>query len=745
MVMNGQGQGDVLNSSRVRRFRDSGGARFFTDRNKSYNILQFIAWAADRKHTTTAKGPQTYDDVKAAARERSAKLSRAGREIGPLPLITDPDLREACRNNFKLFCESLFPHTFTKAWSKDHLDAIEKVEDAVLRGALFALAMPRGSGKTSIVEIAVIWALVYGHRQFVMLIGSDESSAIDMLDSIKMEFETNDLLYGLFPEICHAIRALEGTTQKAHSQLLDDKRTQIKWKGTEITLPTVEGSDSSGSLISVAGITGGIRGKKRKLATGQAIRPDLVILDDPQTDESAKSVKQNEDRLDIITGAILGLAGPGEKIAGFMPCTVIKPGDMVDTILNKKLYPQWRGQRTRMVVNFPDRMDLWDQYEEIYNESFETWGDFRDATEFYRKNREAMDAGSLVSWEPRFNHDELSALQHAMNLKILDEYAFWAEYQNDPKDRVTEGIKMLTANEICEKMNGLPRRTVPVGCDLITAGVDVQGKALYFVIMGWETNGTCYVIDYGTFPDQGKLYYTLNEITSSYEGQTGDGFEADLFKALKTMVPAIMEKEYIRDDGAVMNVDQMLIDANWEQSKDTIYRYIRSASFGSNVFPSHGRFYGAVSKPMSEGKKKKGEKRGTNWVLSFPANNQSVRYVYFDANFWKTFSHARLNTEMGGKGCMSFWGKDPRPLRMIADHLVSEYYIPVTARERTVNEWKARVAKPENHFFDGVVLCGVGASMRGMTVANDRIAQHKQQQKKKRKMSEEVQKKRRDR
>ena len=46
-----------------------------------------------------------------------------------------------------------------------------------------------------------------------------------------------------------------------------------------------------------------------------------------------------------------------------------------------------------------------------------------DATEFYRQHREAMDAGAVVAWPERYNHDELSAIQHAMNLKLQDEAA----------------------------------------------------------------------------------------------------------------------------------------------------------------------------------------------------------------------------------------------------------------------------------------------------------------------------------
>jgi hypothetical protein len=47
-----------------------------------------------------------------------------------------------------------------------------------------------------------------------------------------------------------------------------------------------------------------------------------VLIDDPQTDESARSPSQCMTRERILAGAILGLAVPGRKIAGLMTLTV---------------------------------------------------------------------------------------------------------------------------------------------------------------------------------------------------------------------------------------------------------------------------------------------------------------------------------------------------------------------------------------------------------------------------------------
>jgi hypothetical protein len=203
--------------------------------------------------------------------------------------VKNPDRLEACRLSFRSFCESYFPRTFHLPWSADHLKVISKIETSVLQGGLFAMAMPRGSGKTSLCETACLWALVYGHREFVALIGSDEEHAADMLDSIKSELENNDLLEEDFSNVCGPIRALEGIHQRAAGQLYQGNRTHIGWTSKEIVLPSIDGSPASGGIIKVAGITGRIRGMKHKRADGKTVRPSLVLLDDPQTDESARS------------------------------------------------------------------------------------------------------------------------------------------------------------------------------------------------------------------------------------------------------------------------------------------------------------------------------------------------------------------------------------------------------------------------------------------------------------------------
>ena len=718
-LLNSTSFGFVLAQARLYREFNRVGFRIGSSENpRNINLLKYIAWMFDRKHTPEeTSGARSYEDRRNAERDRQAEQSLAGRDIGPLPEVVNPDRKAACERNFQLFCESYFPETYSLEWSPDHLKVIEKIETAVLRGGLFALAMPRGSGKSTLAETAAIWSMVYGHREFVTLIGATESAALEMLDSIKTELEVNENLAADFPEVCYPIEQLDGIANRCAGQLFHGERTRITWTSNEIVLPTVEGSRASGIIVRVAGITGRIRGMKFKRSDGRSVRPSLVIIDDPQTSESAGSLEQTRKRVRVLAGDILGLAGPGQKISGIMPCTIIRPGDMADIILNRNTHPDWNGEKTRMVYRFPTNMKLWEEYAEIRAEALRTEGNFQKATEFYLANREAMDAGAEVSWEARFNHDEVSALQHAMNLKFQDEAAFMSEYQNDPLPDDTADDSLLSVDEICAKINGLARRRVPLKCDRLTMFVDVQKALLFYVVIAWAEDFTGAVIDYGSWPDQHRHEYSLADANPSIQTLFPKaGFEGALYAALSALTDECLGREWEREDGAVLKIERALVDANWGQSTDVVYQFCRQSSHAGVILPSHGRYVGASSKPMTEYRKQQGDRLGFNWMIPNVAGKRAIRHVIYDTNYWKSFIHARLAVPVGDKGSLTLYGRIPGAHQLFAEHLTAEYRVKTQGRGRTVDEWKLKPQSHDNHFLDCVAGCAVCGSMLGASL-----------------------------
>jgi len=707
----------VLNDRQLRRHRDRAGFRISDDGGQTVNLFKYAAWLRAELMLRQSMTPLTYEEKKNAARNRNLAMAMAGRDIGELPEVVNPERKKRCRTNFRMFCEEYFPETFSLEWSPDHLKAIHKIETAVLKGGLFALAMPRGSGKSSLTEVAAIWAMLYGHREFIMLIGATESAALELLDSLMTEFEINEHLSEDFPEVTFPIQQLDGIANRCAGQLYHGERTRITWTSNEIVLPTIKGSAASGIVVRVAGITGRIRGMKYKRPDGRSVRPSLVVIDDPQTSESAGSLEQTRKRIRVLAGDILGLAGPGQKISGIMPCTIIRPGDMADIILNRQTHPDWNGERTKMVYEFPKNMKLWEQYAEIRAEALREEGNFRRATEFYEAHRAEMDEGAKVSWEARYNHDEISALQHAMNLKFQDEVAFQAEYQNDPLPEDTGGEEILSIDAICAKINGLPHNKVPLACDRITLFIDVQKALLFYVVTAWAENFTGSIIDYGSWPDQHRREFSLADANPTIQSEfPRAGLEGGLYAALTALTDDLLGREWEREDGAVLKIERALIDANWGQSTDLVYEFCRESRFAGVVLPSHGRYVGASSKPMTEYRKQPGDRLGFNWMMPSVAKKRAVRHVIYDSNFWKSFVHARLAVAIGDKGSLTLYGRIPGVHQLLAEHLTAEYRVKTSGRGRTVDEWKLKPEHHDNHWLDCLAGCAVCGSMLGCSL-----------------------------
>ena len=247
--------------------------------------------------------------------------------------------------------------------------------------------MPRGNGKTSLVVGATIWAACYGHRRFIVPVAATGPKAKGMLESIKAAIESNELLQADFPAACYPVQRLEGINNRASGQILAGDRTHIRWTGERLIFPTVKGARCSGVIIQAAGLLGSIRGMQQMRQDGETVRPDLVLLDDPQTDESARRPAQTARRLKVIDEAVLGLAGPNDKIAVICPCTVIQPEDLADTLLDRENRPEWQGERTKLLNRLPKNLELWDRYAERRQDSLRERGDISQATEWYAENK----------------------------------------------------------------------------------------------------------------------------------------------------------------------------------------------------------------------------------------------------------------------------------------------------------------------------------------------------------------------
>lgn len=664
----------------------------------------------------------SYQRRKDRERERQAEQSRAGRDIGDVPKVKDPKAREACIKSFRKFCELCFPNRFIIKWSKDHLEVLDRIAACVLEGQTYALAMPRGSGKTTIVMAAVLWAVITGRRRYVALIGSDRDAAQKLLAGLKIELETNDKLFELFPEACFPVRALEGKANKAIGQTYRGDRTYIEWKGPRIVFASIPNCICAGAIIEVCGILGRIRGMQFTRPDGFLARPDLFVLDDPQTDRSAFSESQVRRRLSIITGTVMGLAGPGVAMAGFATVTVIAPEDVADQLLNRDMYPDWQGKRYQLVYKWPTNTDLWEEYSTLRAEGMKVDGNFEKATAFFQQNYAEMVRGAQVAWPERKLAIELHAIQHAYNLKLKSPDTFDAEYQNQPKGETTD-IELLPAGSIEQKRHGYGRSVLHPDANLCTAFIDVQGSLLYWVVIGWNSaNYSGFVLDYGSWPEQTAKYFTLRGIEKTLgKMYPRKGLEGRLRAGLFDLITHLSSKAYqTNGDAAVqdshsLRVQMIGIDASWGPSTKVVQNVAMEHPKAAWLMPFFGRGLGPTDRPMAEWTEKRGERKGHHWIVRATAGGG--RHCLGDVNYWKSFVHSRWNVAMGDPGSLSlFEPKLATEHRMFAEHQRSEIPTTVTANGRSIEVWKLPAKKPDNHLLDCVSGSAIMASICGATL-----------------------------
>lgn len=641
----------------------------------------------------------------------------ARQNIAPLPDIADMARRERARTDFRFFCETYFTGAVFRDWSDDHLRVIGKIEKAVRDGGLFAFAMPRGSGKTTLARLSALWAVLSGHRPFVCLIGGSQERAVELLAPIRKAVLENPLLLADFPTAVYPLKQLQNNARRQIGQHIDGRPTYCTWAADKLVFPTIDGphNEASGAIITVTSLDANMRGQQHTRMDGRTIRPSFVLLDDPQTRQSARSVTQTRYRLQLLMGDVLGMAGPGELIAGVMTCTTIYPDDLVDQLFVRDDYPEWESECTKLVYSFPTNTELWDQYYALCQSE-----DHSIATEFYREHREKMDEGANVAWIERYNAEtEISAVQHAMNLKRkVGEEAFVAEYQNEPIVESLDHSELPSVADICAHLNGHPRGEVPLRASHLTMFVDVHDALLYWCVCAWETNFTGYIVDYGTYPDQRRAWFSLRDArnTLAYVA-SGHGKDEAIRLGLEELVVAQLEREWQRGDGAMLQVGKCLIDSGY--AEDTVYLVTRRLKRMQTVQPARGIGITADRKPFSEYTKRPGDQVGFHWRIPTVRKTRGVPTVTMDVNFWKSFVAMRLCVGLSEKGSLSLFGAsrdDGARHRLFAEHLTSEYAIRTEGRGRCVDVWKPRPNMPDNHWWDCLVGCTVGASMLGCSL-----------------------------
>lgn len=635
------------------------------------------------------------------------RLRKAGRDIGLHPHTERLKNKKKYKFKFELFLKREFPEKFTRPFSPDQKKLIREIQETVLKGGQYCVAMPRGEGKTTIIICAIIWATCYGHRGYVVIIGSDQAAAEKVLDGVKITLETSDNMLSLFPEVCFYIRGLSGLSQRAAGQLAKGNPTNIQWRSDGIRFAFVPMEAAflevaSGTAIEARGLTGRLRGLQVTLPDGRVIRPDFVFPDDPQTRESATSSTQCEERENLIQCDVMGLAGIGVELAILMAGTVICQNDLIERICSK-----WRSVRAKALYVFPeehnpsDRQGLWQEYIELRRQARKEGTEKKICNDFYRKHRKAMDKGAVVGNTHRKSKNELSALQNIYNyISDNGESSFYSELQNEPQ---AAGSKFysISSGIILSRINGFERNIIPPDCHYVNAGIDINYYALNWAVSAIQNDMTGYGIDYGRYPKGADLWNSDFQITA--EQAIYDGVIA-LSDALLNRQPGLK-----------------LIGLDGNYATDTVYRAVE---FLNRKYPAV-RFMVFRGYPSDK--------------YSLPSNSKTVirkgyechwekkpsrgEHVIFNSHYWHMWLQKSFLLNPGFPGSFSFWGDNNTDHRTIADHVVADKLSELEYRNgKELMRWTKRPGE-RNDLADALKISVVGASVFGAEIRGVQLEQ----------------------
>ena len=685
-------------------------------------------------------------------------------------IVTRPeklDRRLEAADSFKFFCETYGKEAFRLEWSPAHLECIEKIEDATLKSGSFALALPRGSGKSTLCHYAMVWSLLNGHVEYALYVAADKGASNARLASLKTTLRFNEELALDYPEIIQPIKWTEGEARKAGGQRFHEKTTELRWGSDKIIFPTLQDFEkyapwysevkpNFSAILDFASMESGLRGKAVERPDGKVIRPQLAVVDDPSTRESAASPAQNKKRFDILSGDIGYLGSPERPCGVLVPTTIVYEDDLSDQLMNHEKMPQFKGVRYGALDKMPWQdadtpemeqkiTDFWEnEYREVRR--FDLLDGTNHANKLYEDNRWA-DGKTTALWKARKNEDEVSAIQSCMNLYLKDSEAFFAEFMNQPTPLETGLKPKLKPDDIIARQIDVPRNVVPVGYDFITVFADVSLRCLWFAVVAFQKDTfKAHVLNAGVWPDQHKTYVNLHGVKKTIHDRNPHlEYSAALIEGLNDFVNEMLEVEYRDEGGNRIDIAAMGIDCGWGQEHETVLQFCRRHVHRRMLFAMKGWGSTPLKKPLvdPEVKPKVPASLVGQWKMA--PNRHGANMIISDTNLWKTRVDNACRVLPTSRSALTVFGgreKGRLPnIQMFAEQMTAEEGVLVEGGGRSIEQWKVVHVGRDNHLFDAVTGCYILANIKGAEiqtdVASQKLMAKKRKKKKRRRYVEE--------
>jgi predicted phage terminase large subunit-like protein len=333
--------------------------------------------------------------------DREVEAIRQMIQASARPFAVDPAAQRARKKqgekDLGFFNRTYFPHYFTKPSSRlhqyfaDRYPAMIERSEATGEGDREADAAPRGNAKSTWTTFGLIlWCIAYRKRRYPMILSETGPQSQSFLSFIKAELETNERLAQDFPEM-----AGEGPVWR------------VDWIITR-----------NGIKIHAAGAGQKLRGFRHG-----SKRPDLVVGDDLENDESVESPDQRKKLEKWFFKALMKIGA--KNTVYIVVGTILHAESLLQDLLDR---PGWKGRKFKAVLRYADNRNLWDAWEAIFTDisvGKQAAEELADA--FFEAHKNEMLAGAEVLWPEEEDY------YYLMKMRATDGPAYFdSEKQNEP-------------------------------------------------------------------------------------------------------------------------------------------------------------------------------------------------------------------------------------------------------------------------------------------------------------------------
>ncbi|HEV3417440.1 MAG TPA: hypothetical protein VG056_11520, partial [Pirellulales bacterium] len=247
----------------------------------------------------------------------------------------------------------------------------------------------RGGAKSTIGTLAfVLRSALEAREPYIWIVSDTKHQAVSHLENVKAELRENPRIAADYPEGAGTGRV---------------------WRENAVAL-------TNGVTIEAFGAGQQIRGRRKR-----EHRPTLIVCDDLQDDRHIVSSRARERSARWFHGTLMKA---GTKRTNVVNLATALHREALALELHET--PGWTSRRFAAIERWPDNMDLWHEWEQIYSDIER--GDNRDAARaFFKAHRRAMEAGALLLWP------EEEDLYTLMCMRVEEgRTAFEREKQNVP-------------------------------------------------------------------------------------------------------------------------------------------------------------------------------------------------------------------------------------------------------------------------------------------------------------------------